>query len=58
MSNTNYDTFKLDKVSETVMSHETTDISKFCETEWFEWVMFCDETAPFQDDLLKLDNVG
>ena len=30
------------------------DISQFCELEWFKWVMFQDETAPFPDDVLKL----
>ena len=36
------------------MSGETSDISQFCKQEWFEWVMFWDETAPFLDDVLKL----
>ena len=39
---------------ETVMSGEKSDISQFCELEWFKWVMFHDETAPFPDDVLKL----
>ena len=36
------------------MSRETSDISQFCELEWFEWRMFHDETAPIPDDMLKL----
>ena len=54
-SNTAHETYKLNReVPKTVMSGETSDISKFCELEWFEWVMFRDETAPFPDDMLKL----
>ena len=36
------------------MPGETSDISKFCELEWFELVMFQDETALFPNDVLKL----
>ena len=36
------------------MSDETSDISQFCKLEWFEHIMFCDETVPFLDDMLKL----
>ena len=36
------------------MSGETSDISQFCELQWFEWVVFPDEIAPFPDDVLKL----
>ena len=36
------------------MSGETSDISQFHELEWFKWVMFWDEIAPFPDDVLKL----
>ena len=54
-SNTAHEIYKLDgEVVETVMSGETSDISKFCKLEWFEWVMFRDETAPFPDDVLIL----
>ena len=35
------------------MSGEISDISNFL-LEWFKWVMFVDETAPFPDDVLKL----
>ena len=31
-------------------------MSLFCELEWFKWVIFLDETAPFPDDVLKLGN--
>ena len=37
-----------------MMSGETSDISMFFKLEWFEWVMFCDETASFPDDVLRL----
>ena len=30
------------------------DISQFCKLEWFEWVMFQDETSLLPDDMLKL----
>ena len=36
-----------------MMLGKTSDISQFCELEWFEWVVFQDETAPLQDDILK-----
>ena len=28
------------KMPETIMSGETSDISQFCELEWYEWIMF------------------
>ena len=34
--------------------HKTSDISHFCELEWFEWIMFWGETALFLEDVLKL----
>ena len=53
--NTAHEIYKLDrKVTQTVMSGETSDISQFCELEWFEWVMFQNETAPFPEYVLKL----
>ena len=40
-SNTAHEIYKLDaEVPETVMSDESSDISQFCEIEWFKWVMF------------------
>ena len=36
------------------MSGEMSNVSQFCKLEWFEWVMFRDETASFPDDVLKL----
>ena len=40
-SNTAHDINKLDReVPKTVMSGENSNISKFCELEWFKWVMF------------------
>ena len=54
-SNTAHKIYILDrKILETVMSGETSDISQFCELEWFELVMFCDKTAPLPDIMLKL----
>ena len=53
--NSAHELYKLDgKFPKTVMSGETSDISHFCELEWFKWVMFQDETVPFPDDVLKL----
>ena len=53
-SNTTHEIYKLDREApKTVMSGDTSDISQFCKLEWFEWVMFQDETAPFPDDVLK-----
>ena len=46
--NTFHNIYKLD------MSCETSGISQVFKLKWFEWVMFCDETAPFPDDMLKL----
>ena len=54
-SNATHNIYKLDEeVLETVMSGKISDISHFCELEWFEWVLFCNKTAPFPDDVLKL----
>ena len=40
-SNTAHEIYKLDgEVPKTVMFGETSDISQFCELEWFKWVMF------------------
>ena len=56
-SNNAHDINKLDKeVPEIVISGETSHISNFWESVWFEWVMFWDETAPFSDDVLKLSH--
>ena len=39
-SNTMHGIYKLDgEVPETLMSGKISDISQFCEFEWFEWVM-------------------
>ena len=49
-SNTAHAIYKLDgKVPKTVMSGETSDMrhQSICKLEWFKWVMFHDETAPF-----------
>ena len=40
-SNTGHGIYKLDlKVPEKILSSKTSDISQFCELEWFKWVMF------------------
>ena len=40
-SNTAHDIFELNgEVPETLVSGETSDISQFCELEWYEWVKF------------------
>ena len=54
-SNTAHDIFTLNaKVPETVMSGETSDISQFCEFEWYEWVYFRDQTVSYPEDKLVL----
>ena len=54
-SNAAHDVCKLDEeVPKTVISSETSDNSRFCELEWFEWVTFQYETSPFPDDMLTL----
>ena len=37
-----------------MISGETLNISQFCELQWLEWIMSCDETTPFPDYVLKL----
>ena len=54
-SSTVHEIYKLEReVTKTVMSAKTSDISQLYKLEWFAWIMFQDETAPFQDDVLKL----
>ena len=54
-SNTAHDIFMLDgEVPETIMSGETSDISQFCEFEWYEWVYFRDAAVSFPEDKLVL----
>ena len=36
------------------MSGETSDISQFCELEWYEWVKFRDTAMQFPEDDLVL----
>ena len=42
------------EVPETIMTCKTSDTSQFCELEWFEWVMFWEETAPYFNDHFRL----
>jgi hypothetical protein len=42
------------EVPETVMSGETSDISTFCQHEWYEWVKFRDTTIDFPEDKVVL----
>ena len=52
--NTAHDIYKLDEeVHKTVLSGQTSDMTQFCKLEYFEWLMFWDETAPFPDYMLK-----
>ena len=56
-SNTAHNIYKLDgEVPKTVISGETSDISQFYKLEWFQWVMFWDETVPLPNGMLKLDH--
>ena len=38
------------KVPETIMTAQMADISNICEYDWYEWVMFRDNTTSFPDD--------
>ena len=42
------------EVPETIMNGETADISQICEFQFYQWVMFRDEIAPFPEDDLIL----
>ena len=54
-SNTAHDIYMLSgEVPETIMSGETSDISQFCEFEWYERVKFRDVAIQFPDDSLVL----
>ena len=54
-SNTAHDIYMLHgEVPETIMSGETSDISQFCEFEWYEWVKFRDSAVQFPEDSLVL----
>ena len=45
-SNTAHSIYKLyGEVPETIMSREISNMSQFCEFEWFKWVMFQDENT-------------
>ncbi len=43
-----------DKVPETYMPRETTDISQFCELAWYNWIMYCPGTIDYPDEPLRL----
>ena len=54
-SNTVQGIYKLDgEIPEMIMSSKTSDISQFCELEWFEWIMFQDKTAPYPNNHFRL----
>ena len=54
-SNTAHSIYKWDgEVTEIIMPKEMSSISKFYEFEWFKWVMFKDETAPYSKEYFKL----
>ena len=42
------------EVPETIMSGKTSDISQFCEFEWYDWVYFRDSAVSFPEDKLVL----
>ena len=42
------------EVPETVMSGETSDISTFCQHDWYEWIKFRDTTIDFPEDKVVL----
>ena len=42
------------EVPETIMTGQMVDISNICEYDWYEWVMFPDNTTSFPDDKLTL----
>ena len=43
-----------DEVPETIMTRQTADNSNICEYDWYEWVMFRDNTTSYPDDKLSL----
>ena len=50
-SNTAHNLFELNgEVPEASVSGETSDISHFCELEWYQWVYFHDSAIPFPED--------
>ena len=54
-SNTAHDIFVLNgEVPETIMSGETSDISQFCEFEWYQWLKFRDTAVSYPDDKVIL----
>eukprot|EP00804_Cyclotella_cryptica_P014743 CCRYP_021052-RA/>CCRYP_021052-RA protein AED:0.46 eAED:0.43 QI:0/0/0/1/1/1/2/0/144 len=54
-SNTAHDIYMLHgEVPETIMSGETSDISQFCEFEWYAWVKFRDSAVQSPEDSLVL----
>ena len=55
ISNTTHGIYKLDgEVPEAIMFGKTSDISQFCEFEWFEWVIFWDEMTSYLGDHFNL----
>ena len=42
------------EVPENIMSGETSDISQYCELEWYEWVKSRDTSMQFPEDKLVL----
>jgi hypothetical protein len=43
------------EVPETLVFGETSDISAFCELEWYEWVIFRDSTVSFLEDKVVIE---
>ena len=42
------------EMPETIMSSETSDISQFCELEWYGWIMFIDLAVSFPEDKMVI----
>ena len=50
-SHTTQTTYEVqDEVPETIMIGQTADISKICEYDWYEWVMFLDNVTSYSED--------
>ena len=57
-SNTAHEICKLDgEVPETIISGETSDISKFSKLAWYEWVKYHDKTVVYPDENYALDKL-
>ena len=54
-SHTVHNIYRLNgETPETIISGETSDISQFCELEWYEWILFRDLAISFPEDKMVL----